>query len=68
MITVEKLFDDGENVLGRNPDVTFLHIDILILLLAFGNTIANIVPKLSKARLFGDSPTSYSLLSLAQRK
>ena len=27
MITVEKFFDDGENVLGRNPDVAFLHKD-----------------------------------------
>ena len=26
MIRVEELFDDGENVLGCNPDVTFLHI------------------------------------------
>jgi hypothetical protein len=25
MIAIEKLFDDGENVLSRNPDVTFLH-------------------------------------------
>ena len=25
MIGIEKLFDDGENVLCRNPDVTFLH-------------------------------------------
>jgi hypothetical protein len=29
MITVEKLFDDGEDVLGSNPDVTFLHIIVL---------------------------------------
>ena len=26
MVTVEKLFDDGEDVLSSNPDVTFLHI------------------------------------------
>ena len=25
MITVEKLFDNGEYVLGCNPDVSFLH-------------------------------------------
>ena len=25
VIAVEKLFDDGENVLSCNPDVTFLH-------------------------------------------
>jgi hypothetical protein len=25
MIAVEKLFDDGEDVLSCNPDVTFLH-------------------------------------------
>ena len=25
MVGIEKLFDDGEDVLGRNPDVTFLH-------------------------------------------
>jgi len=26
MITIEKLFDDGEDVLSGNPDVSFLHI------------------------------------------
>jgi hypothetical protein len=26
MVAIEKLFDDGEDVLGRNPDVTFLHV------------------------------------------
>ena len=25
MITIEKLFDDGEDVLSGNPDVSFLH-------------------------------------------
>ena len=25
MIAIEKLFDDGEDVLSCNPDVTFLH-------------------------------------------
>ena len=30
MIAVEKLFDDGEDVLSRNPDVTFLHSVVFI--------------------------------------
>jgi hypothetical protein len=31
VIAVEKLFDDGEDVLSCNPDVTFLHIPYLLL-------------------------------------
>jgi hypothetical protein len=34
MVTIEKLFDDGEDVLSRNPDVTFLH-TLLVLLFPF---------------------------------
>ena len=26
LVAIEKLFDDGENILSCNPDVTFLHI------------------------------------------
>ena len=29
MITVQELFDNGEDVLGCNPDVTFLHSNIM---------------------------------------
>jgi hypothetical protein len=32
MVTIEKLFDDGEDVLGRNPDVALLSHNIIILL------------------------------------
>ena len=35
VIAVEKLFDDGEDVLGRNPDVTFLHVIYFFMILPF---------------------------------
>jgi hypothetical protein len=44
MVTIEKLFDDGEDVLGRNPDVTFLHI-LIFFTYSFAEVTANIVPK-----------------------
>jgi hypothetical protein len=47
MITVEKLFDDGEDVLGSNPDVTFLHIVCsFFYMIRLLLVVANSVPKL----------------------
>ena len=43
MIRIEKLFDDGEDVLCRNPDITFLHNLNVIKFLPF--TLAKSVPK-----------------------
>jgi hypothetical protein len=47
MIAIEKLFDDGEDVLGRNPDVTFLHsfYFFTFYLFTFLPLLANTVPK-----------------------
>ena len=60
MVDVEKLFDDGEDVLGRNPDVTFLH-SCYMYCYDFVADTANVVPKICRKR--GESFVSTEISS-----
>ncbi len=44
VVAVKKLFDDGENVFGCNPDGAFCHIALFFFDSLFENLQANIVP------------------------